>query len=424
MIDATGRRRTVRLAATVIAGAAIVASACGTDDTARPAAGTAAPSGNATTPSSGDTAPSTGNGASGTAHRGPTAVGDLDAVEVALEPFAELDEPVALVQPGGGELLWVAERPGRVVRLDPRTGELVDTIIDITASTSADGERGLLGLAVDDEAVYVDYTDRSGDTHVDAFVLAGDGLPTTDAVPLLSQEQPFANHNGGGLAIGPDGHLYVSLGDGGSGGDPLGSGQDPGTWLGSILRIDPTPSGPEPYVVPPDNPFADDGGRAEIFLIGVRNAWRFSFDSLTGDLWVADVGQDAFEELNLLPAATGGGRGANLGWNLREGLHEFAGDAPAGHVEPVFEYDHGSGCSITGGFVYRGTAIPELDGAHVFGDFCTSRLWAVALVDGTVVFRDLDVDVPGGALAGFGEDAAGELYVLSLAGPISRIVPG
>ena len=155
----------------------------------------------------------------------------------------------------------------------------------------------------------------------------------------------------------------------------------------------------------------------------MRNPWRFSFDRDRGDLWIADVGQDRYEEVTVLLAANGGGLGANLGWRLREGLHAYAGDEPPGHADPVWEYGQDDGCSVTGGFVYRGSAIEDLYGAYVFGDYCTSRLWAVQISTGEVEFRDLGVEVPGGALASFGEDAQGELYTLSLNGPVARIVP-
>ena len=157
-------------------------------------------------------------------------------------------------------------------------------------------------------------------------------------------------------------------------------------------------------------------------MFGVRNPWRFSFDRSNGDLWIADVGQDLYEEVTVLLAANGGGVGANLGWRLREGLHEFSGDKPPGNVDPVWEYGRDDGCSVTGGFVYRGSAIPELVGSYLFGDYCTARLWAVQISSGEVVFRDFGVTVPGGSLASFGQDADGELYALSLEGPVSRVI--
>ncbi len=352
--------------------------------------------------------------------------GNMFAADVAVEPVLRLDEPIDMAVAPGDELVWIAERPGRVLRVDLDRGEVVETILDISAETEATGERGLLGIAVTERWLFVNFTDLGGDTRVDAFEREGTGLGDRRRT-LLSQSQPFRNHNGGDLAIGPDGLLYIGFGDGGSGGDPLDAGQDPTTWLGAVLRIEPTPDGVEAYAVPPDNPFVagEDGspvGRPEIFLTGVRNPWRFSFDRSTGDLWVADVGQDRYEEVTVLLAANGGGVGANLGWRLREGLHSFSGDEPPGHADPVWEYGQDDGCSVTGGFVYRGTAIEDLYGSYVFGDYCTSRLWALQISTGKVEFRDLGVEVPGGSLASFGEDAQGELYTLSLNGPVARIV--
>lgn len=355
----------------------------------------------------------------------PVAVfGDLDAVKVALETVITLDAPIDMAVAPGDDLAWVAERAGRVLRVDLDRGVVAETILDISAETTLDGERGLLGLAVTDDWLYVDYTDRDGHSRIEAFERAESGLSGRRRL-ILFQEQPYPNHNGGAVRIGPDGRLYIGFGDGGSRGDPLGAGQDPFSWLGAILRIEPTPEAAEPYAVPGDNPFADGaGGRPEVFITGVRNPWRFSFDAVTGDLWVADVGQDAYEEVTLLLAANRGGSGANLGWALREGLHQFSGDRPAGNVDPVWEYGRSRGCSVTGGHVYRGSDIADLAGAYVFGDLCASRLWAVSVAGGAVAFRDLGVDIPGGDLVSFGQDADGELYTLSLAGPVARIRPG
>ena len=352
--------------------------------------------------------------------------GNMFAADVAVEPVLRLDEPIDMAVAPGDDLLWIAERAGRVLRVDMERGEVVETILDITAETEAAGERGLLGIAVTDRWLFANFTDLAGDTRVDAFERDGTGLGSRRRT-ILTQAQPYRNHNGGDLAIGPDGFLYIGFGDGGFREDPLDAGQDPTTWLGALLRIEPTPGAAEPYAVPPDNPYATEGGagtgRPEIFLIGVRNPWRFSFDRSTGDLWVADVGQDLYEELTVLLAANGGGLGANLGWRLREGLHSFSGGEPPGHADPVWEYGRDDGCSVTGGFVYRGTAIEDLHGAYVFGDYCTARLWALQFHEGEVQFRDLGVEVPGGSLASFGEDAQGELYTLSLNGAVARIVP-
>lgn len=347
------------------------------------------------------------------------------AVAVTIERVAELDQPIDAVVAPNGEW-WIAERHGGIFVVDPASGAVGDEIFDVSDETFAEGEGGLLGLAVDDEALYVNYTDRDGQTQIEAILLGPDGRPE-QRVRLLTIEQPFSNHNGGGLAIGPDGHLYVGVGDGGGGGDPLEAGQDPEQILGSILRIEPTPTDPDrPYLVPGDNPYVDEGAVLEIFAIGLRNPWRFSFDPATDDLWVADVGQSAWEEITLLLGANGWGLGANLGWNLREGIESFAGDRPEGNVDPVFVYGHSgeiTGCSITGGEVYRGTAIPALEGAYIFGDYCTARLWAISVASGEVVFVDLGIDLPGGELVDFSVDPAGELVALSLSGAVVRIVP-
>ncbi len=349
--------------------------------------------------------------------------GDLRKVEIDTEPVLTLDRPIDMAIAPGDDLAWVAERGGRVLRVDLDAGEAVETVLDISAETTTEAERGLLGLAVTRDWLFIDYTDLNGDTRIEAFERSDSGLSGRRRL-LLTQEQPYANHNGGGIEIGPDGHLYIGLGDGGSRDDPLNAGQDRFSWLGAILRIDPTPDADQPYAIPPDNPYADGaGGRPEIFLTGVRNPWRFSFDTATGDLWVADVGQDTFEEVTLLLAANRGGAGANLGWRLREGLHEFSGDRPQANVDPVWEYRHDRGCSVTGGHVYRGAAIADLVGVYVFGDWCTSRVWAISTAEGVVAFRDLGADVPGGDLVSFGLDRSGELYTLSLSGPIARIVP-
>ncbi len=360
--------------------------------------------------------------------------GNVFNANIALEHVLSLDEPIDMAIASGDETAWIAQRGGQVLRIDLAQGEVVGTILDISAETIAQGEQGLLGIAVNDDWLYANFTDLNGDTRLDAFKRDGTTL-SAERRTILSQPQPFRNHNGGDLAIGPDGLLYIAFGDGGAANDPLDHGQNSATWLGSILRINPTPTQVEPYSVPADNPFATPAdsdriseqdtiamGSPEVFLTGVRNPWRFSFDRSTADLWIADVGQDLYEEVTVLLAANGGGVGANLGWRLREGLHEFTGDKPHGHVDPVWEYGQDDGCSVTGGFVYRGSAIPELVGSYLFGDYCTARLWAVQVSSGEVAFRDFGVAVPGGSLASFGEDADGELYALSLEGPVSRVI--
>lgn len=355
----------------------------------------------------------------------PTPNGDITQAVVELDELGRFNQPIDAVVAPNGEW-WLAERPGEVIVVDPATGVSGETILDIADETRASGERGLLGVAVDAEALYVNYTDLGGTTQVDAYLLDADGRPG-ERVPLLTIDQPFANHNGGSLAIGPDGHLYVGVGDGGAADDPLNAGQDPDQILGSIVRIDPTPTQAQPYAIPPDNPYADGGGVPEIFLIGVRNPWRMAFDPATDDLWIADVGQNEWEEITLLLGANGWGLGTNLGWNLREGIEEFRGDRPADNVDPVFVYPHtdapASGCSITGGEVYRGAAIPELHGAYIFGDFCTSRLWAISVHTGEVVFHDLDLTIPGRDLVDFATLPNGEVVAMSLSGSVVQLIP-
>ena len=419
--------------AALVAATAFLLTTCGTDGQApssTPTVPTVAPSTNAPAETGSSSTADPNGDPDADAPRTTTTTpplpdGDLSAVAIGVETVLELDEPVDMLVADAAEgTVWVADRTGLVVSVDLESGQVIETILDISTETEPEGERGLLGITADADWLYINYTDLAGDTNVHAFERSSVGITGLRRV-VLTRDQPFGNHNGGGLRFGPDGYLYIGFGDGGSGGDPLGSGQDAFSWLGSILRIDPTPGDDDPYVIPPDNPFANgEDGLPEVFIIGARNPWRFSFDRVTGDLWIGDVGQQDFEEVTLVLAANNGGAGANLGWNLREGLHEFRGERPPNNVDPVWEYSRGSGCSVTGGYVYRGTAIPELVGSYVFGDFCTSRIWAVSVAGGEVSFRDLQVDVPGAQLAAFGEDADGELYTLSLSGPIARIVPG
>ncbi len=418
---------------TVVVVAAVLASGCGSDDpsvdagesrTTVPTTAEPTTTTTTTTPPPDDDAAEASTTTTTTTTTTTLPDGDVTQAVIEVEILGRYDQPIDAVVAPNGEW-WLAERPGQIMVVDPDSGLTGDVVLDLSAGTRATGERGLLGLAVDDEALYVNYTDLDGTTHVEAFLLDAAGRPG-DRVPLLEIEQPFSNHNGGSLAIGPDGHLYIGVGDGGAADDPLGAGQDPDQILGSILRIDPTPTATQPYAIPADNPYANGGGVPEIFLIGVRNPWRIDFDEPTSDLWVADVGQNAWEEITLLLGANGWGVGTNLGWNLREGVERFAGDRPAANVDPVFVYGHRgaiSGCSITGGEVYRGSAIPELRGAYVFGDYCTARLWAVSVSTGEVVFHDLDTSLPGGDLVDFSTLPDGELVAMSLDGAVVRLLP-
>jgi glucose/arabinose dehydrogenase len=350
----------------------------------------------------------------------------LERIEVALTQVAEAERPTSLVARPGSDTLYVTERAGRVRPMVDFT--LGDPIIDIVDEVVTNSEQGLLDLefSPDGNTLYISYNvPPDGDTRIAAYTMSGDTVDPASRRELLAVDQPFPNHKGGDVEIGPDGFLYIGLGDGGAGGDPLGNAQNTTVLLGKILRIDPTqPAGGKQYGIPPGNPFADgQGGAPEIWAYGLRNPWRFTFDPRNDDLWIADVGQGDWEEIDLLPAASGAGQGANLGWDLMEGTHEFEGGSnPDGGVLPVFEYDHGEGCSISGGVVYRGTGVPGLAGAYLFTDYCNGTIRAVRAQDGAVS-EERVFDAEGSNLVAFGEDAAGEVYVMSLDGPIYRLDP-
>lgn len=322
-----------------------------------------------------------------------------------------IDRPTDLADPGNGAL-WVLSQGGVIFQV---RGAEMSTVMDISAQVGSTGnEQGLLGIALDphfdqNRAFYVNYTDRSGDTVIARFTAAAD-LNSADPQSeerLIQVDQPYANHNGGGMAFGPDGYLYIGLGDGGSGGDPQNNGQSADTLLGKLLRID--VSSGQGYAVPEGNPFARGGGRQEIYALGLRNPWRFSFDRATGDLFIADVGQNIYEEVNFEPA--GSPPGANYGWRLREAAHPYEGASSEGLnlIDPVWEYDHSEGCSITGGYVYRGSALPELNGIYLAGDYCNGSIWGLLRgADGHWTAQKLWTDQ--GNLTSFGQDRSGELY--------------
>ena len=404
----------------------VVLAACGTPPGVSPSAA----SGGGSTPPSASVAPSDSPSAA------PSPTPDPDAPPaLALEPLVEdLDDPIGITaMPDGG--LLVNERPGRVLAVDPASGA-TSVVLDLTDRIRSDDlERGLLGLALhpswpETARAFVHYTGSEGETVLAEFTVGDEPLPpvlepSSERI-LLRVDQPYPNHNGGQLAFGPDGYLYLGLGDGGSGGDPQGHGQDPRTLLGSILRLDVDPAAADAtYAIPADNPFAGDtAGLPEIYLIGLRNPWRFSFDRETGDLWIADVGQEASEEINRL--AAGDAAGANLGWNVMEGSQCYAEPDcdPGAFVAPIAEYGHDAGCSVTGGYVYRGDDIPGLDGWYVFGDFCSGTIFGVPAdaTEGTDPRVLLETDL---AISAFGEGADGELYVADLeGGTVSRIVAG
>lgn len=355
-----------------------------------------------------------------TTSAGEGAAAPLDSIELSVRSVATFDVPTAYRVHADGTA-YVSEKAGLV--LDATTG---DVALDVSDRVSDDGEQGFLGFAFGDDGqtLYVSYSDTAGDTMIAEYAFADGEADADSERTLLQVAQPFANHNGGDIHVGPDGLLYIALGDGGSGGDPEENGQDTSTLLGSILRIDPTaPADGKPYGIPADNPFANGGGAPEIYLYGVRNPWRIAFDAANGDLWVADVGQNIWEEVTVLPTADGAGLGANLGWNEVEGTHRFEGPAPAGAIPPVFEYDHDEGCSITGGFVYRGSAIPELDGAYLFADLCRPTIRALR-ADGNRLVEERTFDVDVGTPISFGVEPSGEIVVLSQTGDVYRIEAG
>jgi glucose/arabinose dehydrogenase len=347
------------------------------------------------------------------------------AVEIGM-----FDQPVYVAQPPGErDDLYVVEKGGRVVLV--RDGEaLPQPFLDISGEVSTGAEQGLLSIAFAPDyersgRFYIDYTDTQGDTRIAEFRRSESDPVVADPDTrreLLFVDQPFDNHNGGQLQFGRDGLLYIGLGDGGAGGDPMGNGQDLDALLGKILRIDPRPSDGEPYSIPGSNPFADEAGaRPEIYSYGLRNPWRFSFDRLTGALAIGDVGQDAIEEVDLV--GRGEGSGANFGWSAFEGTRPFdeTEDAP-GHVPPVLEYPlEGGACAVTGGYVVRDRALSSLYGRYLYADFCVGELRSFPAEPGREATDDRALGVHVASLSSFGEDSRGRIYVVSLEGPVYRL---
>lgn len=339
---------------------------------------------------------------------------------------------VFMTQAPGDEQYWyVVEKSGRVLRIENRSDKNDDVsqasvFIDITDRVDASpNEAGLLGMAFHPQYqtngyVYLSYTGDDGGlvSYISRFKSLDNGetLSPQSEKRLIKVEQPYSNHNGGNILFGRDGFLYIGLGDGGSGGDPKGHGQNTQTLLGAMLRID-VDNG-DPYGIPPSNPFASNKqGKPEIYLWGLRNPWRWSFDRETAQLWVADVGQNSWEEVNVV---TGPG---NLGWNGKEGTHCYTSarcEDPS-YIDPVIEYDHDEGCSITGGYVYRGTRISDLKGIYMYGDYCSGSVWG-AKDQGGGNFQSFKLLDTGLNIASFAEGNDGEVYVIHLPGEIYRII--
>lgn len=435
----------VRLLA-VVAAVGLLAGACGgnNDDDRRSGTGsqsaTAEQATGAATPtlhaaeSTTSTTPESEFTSSPTVHPGPAPVDDgqpvpatqPDEPSLVLTPVASLTDPMALVaRPGTGGDLYVATREGQVWLISADGDEPPEMVLDISDRTNPECEEGLLGIAFspDGSKLYVSSTGLRGDSLIVEYPMSGQWVQADAGREVLSVDQPACNHNGGHIAFGPDGYLWFGLGDGGGRDDMFGHGQNLDSLLATMVRIDPAAAGDSDYSIPADNPFVDGGGRAEIWAYGARNPWRFSFDRDTGDLWIGDVGQNTWEEIHVLPASAGWVPGANLGWPLFEGDERFSGTATPDDLDfPAYVYHHDDGCSITGGHVYRGSAIPHLVGTYVFGDFCVGRIWGLTIdARGNANRVDLDLSVPQVTLVSFGEDASGELYVLSFDDTVYRL---
>jgi glucose/arabinose dehydrogenase len=360
----------------------------------------------------------------------PSAEQPADPDRLRLEQIAAgLSDPIGITtaKDGSGRL-FVNERGGRIRTIGPGGNLRADPFVDMTNRILSGSERGLLGLAfhpdfASNRRLFVHYS-RAGDgaTVVSELRAAADlatAEPASERV-LLTVAQPFANHNGGQLAFGPDGYLYIGLGDGGSAGDPLGNAQNPNVLLGKILRIDVdgAPQGPRAYALPADNPFGPGGARPgaglpEIWAFGLRNPWRFSFDPASGDLFIGDVGQGSWEEIDRQAFDSAGGE--NYGWNATEGRHCYQADCDQGrYVKPIAEYGHDMGCSVTGGYVYRGAVQPSLQGVYVFADYCSGRIFTLQV--------DVRANAPrqvlesGLGVSAFGTDEDGELYLADIRG--------
>jgi glucose/arabinose dehydrogenase len=415
-----------RLAATLLAVLASTVVACGTFEppASSPGSSRAAPSSAA-----GTGAPATlGASASPSSSARPV---DLAHLAVSLEPFTKVDGgPLDIATPDDGSgRLFVVAQDGRIWVVDASGTVRSNPMVDLGDRLTSGGEQGLLGLALhpgfaSNPLAFVNYTNKDGDSVIASLTIDPNDknrLDPNSLQQILFLDQPFANHNGGDLLFGPDGYLYAFFGDGGSGGDPQGNGQNSEALLGKVLRLDiDHPSGDLPYSAPAGNPFLGGAGRDEIWLLGMRNPWRASFDRATGDLWIGDVGQSAWEEVDVARAGVGG---LNFGWNRMEGNHCYAPGAACSTDNltiPVTEYSHDLGCTIIGGYVYRGSKYPALAGAYLFADYCSGRIFAID--PSTDTFRaPIEVGNGGTGISSFGEDAAGELYVTNLDGDISRV---
>ncbi len=407
--------RPVRIAALIAAAVVIAACSAETGVTTTAADGTSS----TTVPPATSPTTTTTNAVPDTTMPPVPAVPLSELVLGTVEVDTAFDNPVLFVaSPDGGTDL-VVEQPGRIVRAD---GGDHAVVLDIRDDVAFEGEQGLLGFAVhpdfeQNSLVYVNYTNNLGDTVIEQFSMDGGIIIPETRLVVLVIDQPADNHNGGMIAFGPDGYLWIGMGDGGGSNDRFGNGQNPDSLLGSMVRIGVGRDGDDPYSIPSDNPFSDGTeGRPEIWAIGLRNPWRFAFDGQ--DLWIADVGQGAIEEVDLVSTVTAG---LNFGWNTMEGSECFSESScdASGLVLPITQYTHAEGCSITGGAVYRGASIPSLQGQFFFADYCTGLLRSIA-ADGSGMDWTGQVGNVGN-ITGFGVGADGELYIVTQQGSLLRI---
>ncbi|MBA3343549.1 MAG: PQQ-dependent sugar dehydrogenase [Gemmatimonadaceae bacterium] len=374
-----------------------------------------------------------GTARAGLADSAASIAGAGSAIPVAAEMRLErvggrFDQPLQVVSPPGDPRLFVVEQDGRIRLI--RGGSVVPAaFLDISTRVRSGGEQGLLSMAFHpgyrtNGQFFVNFTDRNGDTHVERFMVSSnpDVADPASAKLILKIDQPYSNHNGGLVMFGADGMLYVGMGDGGSGGDPRGNGQDPRALLGKILRID--VSRGDPYSIPPGNPFADGAaGRREIWATGMRNPWRFSFDRSASLLYIADVGQNEQEEISVVPANRAG---VNFGWNIMEGdrCYRPRNCRRDGLEMPALTYGRdGGSCSVTGGFVYRGKRIPAIAGHYFYSDYCAGWLRSFRYQNGAATDRrEWKTEEEIGNVTSFGEDAAGELYIVTHGGRVYRMI--
>lgn len=358
----------------------------------------------------------------------PTAVGSLDLVA------SGLSSPVLVTSARDGSgRLFVVEQTGRIRIIDSGGTLLSTPFLNISAGVRSSGEQGLLGLAFHPQYTtngkfYVNYITKSGDTAINEYRVSGnpDVADASSGRRIMTIDQPYSNHNGGHIAFGPNGYLFIGMGDGGGAGDPGNRARNIDSLLGKMLRIDVNgTSGSRQYRIPASNPYVGRAGADEIYSRGLRNPWRWSFDRKTADLWIGDVGQGRYEEIDRSTTTTGRGKGADYGWKVMEGRACYSpasGCSTAGKVLPVVAYNHSAGdCSVIGGYVYRGTVQTSLIGRYLFGDFCTGRIWSISAGARAPAPRGLFLDTSL-MLTSFGEGEDGELYVTATDGSVRHIV--